>query len=295
MFKLGLCCGGGACCLLVGTLWMGGGQAVERAIDAVAETSTKSAGCAKAKNDVQLTEVEQEAAAYLAGLIESGKLAQATEEQLEQDLGLTREAIAELDQENLRAGVFALLLERGFDVSKLGVGNCSRFSACSVDRNLNLASGDELARYEAEVALDGTTFDDWTAPDFELPTTDGDKVSLSDYRGSKVAKVLLSSHCYHSLDTLPILAELQAKHSEVVFLPVFINSGSVEDVAARAFELDVDYRLLVSEDKAISESYDSRMVPSTFLIDDRGRVTRRLVGFKDRSALDEAIGELARS
>ena len=66
MFKLGLCCGGGACCLLVGTLWMGGGQAVERAIDAVAETSTKTSGCAKVKNDVLLTRLTREAIGELA-------------------------------------------------------------------------------------------------------------------------------------------------------------------------------------------------------------------------------------
>lgn len=222
MLKLGLCCGSGTCCALLGAvLWFGGGEAVEQ----TTETVIKSAGCA----------------------------------------------------------------------NPIIASNCSKFSACSVDRNLSLATGDELARYEEEVALDGSTFDDWVAPDFELPTTDGGKVALSDYRGKNVALVFLSSHCYHSLDTLPILDELQTRYEDVEFLPIFINSGDVEDVATRAYELDVDYPLVVSEDKAISELYDSRMVPSTFLIDEQGRVTKKLVGFKDEKTLDEAIADLTRS
>jgi peroxiredoxin len=75
-------------------------------------------------------------------------------------------------------------------------------------------------------------------------------------------------------------------------LPVFINSGGVEDVASRAWELDVEYTLLVSEGKEISKAYDSRMVPSTFLIDEQGKLVKQLVGFKDKSTLDQAFGEL---
>ena len=63
MFKLGLCCGGSACCLLAGALWMGGGLAVEPASDTAVETETQSAGCAKVKSDVQLTDFEDKVVA----------------------------------------------------------------------------------------------------------------------------------------------------------------------------------------------------------------------------------------
>jgi len=175
--------------------------------------------------------------------------------------------------------------------------NCSRFSACSVDRNLALAKDDELKRYEQEVALDGKPIDNWHAPDFTLPDTAGRTVSLSDYRGKNVVVVFLSGHCYHSVDTLPILADLREKYAshDLEILPVFVNSGDVQDLKSRAWEWDVEYSLIVSEDKAISRAYDSRMVPSTFLIDEEGRVTRKLVGFKTESILDEAISELVGS
>ena len=63
-------------------------------------------------------------------------------------------------------------------------------------------------------------------------------------------------------------------------------------VASRAWELDVEYPLVVSEGKEISKAYDSRMVPSTFLVDERGNLVRKFVGFKDKATLDEAFDEL---
>jgi peroxiredoxin len=294
MVKLGLCCAGGASCLLVCTaLMFGNVEIVKETVEDVAQ----EVDCIKPSaggSDVELSGDEKSVVIYFADLIESGTLATASEEVLERDLGLTHEAVAALDQGKLRTGVFAELARRGFDVASLSLGNCSKYSACSVERNLNNATGDELARYEKEVAQDGSTFQGWSAPDFELPTTSGEKVSLSDFRGKNVALVFLSGHCYHSLDTLPILGELRAKYSDVEFLPVFINSGDVQDVITRAYELDVEYAIVVSADKAIAKAYDSRMVPSTFLIDEQGHVTKKLVGFKDKNTLDAAIAELIR-
>ncbi len=254
MMKLGLCCGGGLCCaLLGGILWLGGGSAVLGQGNEV--PAQEGVGCTKA-------DCEKSAPCRA-----------------------------------LSAGVMAELSRRNFDLAGLGGGNCSKYSACSVDRNLMNATGDDLERYEEEVALDGTSFSDRIAPDFTLPNTEGETVSLSEHRGKNVAVVFLSAHCYHSLDTLPILAELKQKYTDqaLEILPIFINSGDIEDVASRAWEWDVDYPLLVSEGKEISEAYDSRMVPSTFLIDEQGNLIKQFVGFKDKATLDQAFGELVGS
>ncbi len=298
--RLALCCGGGVCCALVSAVfWLGGGlagQTIAQESDSAAAPPLCSSTGVQPSDDVVLTEAEQKVVTYLADMIESGKVPMISEEELEREIGLSSDEIEKLVESKLRPAVMAELERRGFDLASLG-GNCSKYSACSVDRNLMNASGKELERYEEEVALDGTSFSDRLAPDFTLPSTTGDQVSLSDYRGKKVALVFLSSHCFHSLDTLPILAELKLEYKDTLLqiLPVFINSGSAEDVAAHARELDIRYPLVVSEGKEISEAYDSRMVPSTFLIDERGRLTKKLVGFKDKATLDQAFEELVGS
>jgi len=315
MMKLGLCCGGGVCCaLLSGVLWFGGGtSALGEVAEAVAAKTVgcAGAGCTRAgcekhatagapcgmlggdAADVELTADERKVVAYLADVIEDGGAPTVSSDELEKEVGLSIEAIEQLDTSKLRAGVMAELSRRNFDLASLG-GNCSRYNACSVDHNLMNATGEELERYKEEVALDGASFSARVAPDFTLPNTKGEQVSLSQHRGKNVAMVFLSAHCYHSLDTLPILAELKQKYDDedLTILPIFINSGDVEDVASRAWELDVEYPLIVSEGKEISKVYDSRMVPSTFLIDEQGNLTRKLVGFKDEAALDQAFREL---
>ena len=180
---------------------------------------------------------------------------------------------------------------------KLGGNYCAKYQACSVDRNLMNASGEELARYQEEVAMDGVSFSDRIAPDFTLPTTKGQQVSLSGMRGKNVAVVFLSAHCFHSMDTLPILAELQKEYDNqnLTILPVFVNSGDVEDVASRAWELKIETPILVSEGKDLSIKYDSRMVPSTFLIDEQGNLTKKFVGFKNKTTLVQAFDELVGS
>jgi peroxiredoxin len=305
MMKLGLCCGGGGlCCVVLGAvLWFGGGTAVFGETGHGAGCS--KIGCAKQATagapckafggeveEVELTADEQKIVTYIADMVEDGKAPMIDSETVENELGLSAELIEQLDESRLRAGVMAELSRRNFDVASLG-GNCSRYNACSVDRNLMNATGEELERYKEEVALDGTSFASRVAPDFTLPDTEGRQVSLSDYRGQNVAVVFLSAHCYHSLDTLPILAELKQKYDDeqLAILPVFINSGDVEDIKSRAYELDVTYPLIVAEGKEISALYDSRMVPSTFLIDAQGNLVKKFVGFKDRATLDEAFGE----
>ena len=212
----------------------------------------------------------------------------------EKEIGIS---VAALDQQTLQVGVLAELNRRNFKFSSLGGGGyCSKFSACSVDRDLSGATGEELTRYQLEKSQDGNEFTDRAAPDFTLPTTDSRTVSLSDYRGKPVAVVFLSGHCSHSFDTLPILTEMNKKYgSDLAILPVYVNSGSVENVLTWSAEMNLGFPLIVSQSKEISKAYNSKMVPSTFLIDRNGQLTKKYVGYKDQAILDKAFAELIRS
>ena len=121
-------------------------------------------------------------------------------------------------------------------------------------------------------------------------------LSLDEHAGNPVAVVFLSGHCQHSLDTLPILSRAQQKFGEdIAILPVYVNSGRVEDVRDWSSHLDLGLPLGVAPDRVVSDAYDVRMVPSTFLLDRDGRVTKRLVGFKDESTLNLEISEHIRN
>ena len=200
-----------------------------------------------------------------------------------------------MDQDRIQAGIFAELQSRGFDTSTLsfGGGNCSDFGACSVDANLAGASGDLLKSYETEKSASGQTYMAWKAPDFTLPTTSGDEVTLSDYEGKPVAVAILAMHCSHCVETMPMLAKFREKYgSDLVILPVVTNARSTDAVKSWAKALGVDYPLLVSTDKSVSEQFEAQLVPTVILINEQGYVTKKLVTFQSESTLDVAIGEL---
>ncbi len=246
------------------------------------------------ESGTQLTENERKIVDYVCNRIATeGKVPDFSQAEIEKATGLSLE---EINESKLRAAVLVELSRRNINIDRLAsASNCTKFSACSVDRDLSSATGEELARYEQEKSRDGAAFANWYAPDFVLPTTTGQRVRISEHRGKAVALVFLSGHCNHSHDTLPILTELKAKYESqgLIILPVFVNSGSVEDIKSWSSELDLSYDLLVAESKDISQAYDSRMVPSTFLIDRKGRITKKFVGFKNKAVLDQAFNELA--
>jgi peroxiredoxin len=246
------------------------------------------------KSGAGYTKNERKIIGYVCDQIVAGKdPSSLSPEEIEKATGVS---LAGASVGRLQAGVLAELTRRKVDVDRLfAASNCTKFSACSVEYDLSNATGEDLKRYEFEKSQDGATFADWRAPDFTLPTTAGHRVRLSEHRGKPVALVFLSGHCNHSHDTLPILAELKTKYESrgLVLLPVFVNSGSAEDLNSWTSELNLGYDLLVSESKDLSKAYDSRMVPSTFLIDRKGRITKKFVGFKDKVVLDDAFRELA--
>ena len=231
-------------------------------------------------------------------IIITGEIPDLSGEEIEEATGVSLNQLKELSPNRLQAGVLAELSRRQFNVDSLaGASNCARFSACSIDRNLFGASGAELARYEEERAEDGRAFAEWAAPDFTLPSLSGAPVSLTDFHGENVALVFLAGHCNHCLQSLATLDQLREEYRSqgLAVVPVYINSGSVEDVHSWISALDLAMPVLIAEPRDLSERYDFSMVPTTFLIDRDGQVTRKLVGQKSKDELDEAFGELVAS
>ncbi len=239
------------------------------------------------------TDDELKVIRYVADRLAAGDPPRFTPEDLAKGAGVSSAVIDGLDTLRLQQGVIAEMALRGLDVAALG-GNCARFSACSIERDLSAATGEDLARYEQEKAEDSAPIDGWHAPGFSLKTTAGSEVSLASLRGRDVALVFLSGHCNHSMETLPLLARLAAEYKErgLEVLPVYINSGSVEDIRTWSSSLGVEIPILVAEEKDLSEAYRFRMVPTTFLIDRNGLVTRKLVGQKDKATLTGAFDAL---
>jgi hypothetical protein len=136
------------------------------------------------------------------------------------------------------------------------------------------------------------TYDDLRLPQFEGRDLSGKLVRSSDLLGKPALVVLLSLHCNHSVESLPILARLaeQLRPEGRRVIGVLLNSGDVEDAKYWIPYHHRDYRgqydVWVVGNTSFGDAVGSHLTPTYLAVDKNGRVRKKLVGFKtDREAL----------
>jgi peroxiredoxin len=239
-------------------------------------------------HDSTFSPAELKVIQFIAGrMLAEGDQGRILPADLERATGVPVDEFRQMDAARLQAGVVTELrrLAGGGVESPSGAGE-EGFPGCSSQR------GPEASKR----AGDGRPSADWLAPDFTLPTTTGGEISLSDYRGRDVALVFLSGTCSGSLQIVHNISRIRESLGleEMAILPVYVNSGSVEDVNTWTQYLRIDLPLMVSESCELWDAYGFQRVPTIFLIDETGHVRRWLVGERDREGLRRAFREFSR-
>jgi len=135
------------------------------------------------------------------------------------------------------------------------------------------------------------------APDFELPTLDGDKFKLSNLRGKAV---LLNFYCTcganetgASRAEIPTLVELQNEYGPQGFQVIGVSLddyASTQDIADYAREMNVNYPIVIGNTSSFEKRYGGVLfLPMTFFLDREGKVIARKIGVQSRSAYVEQI------
>lgn len=111
------------------------------------------------------------------------------------------------------------------------------------------------------------------APDFALPAASGGNVRLSEHRGEVVLITFWSSRCAICATQLHALDTLQETYRSAGLVTLGV---SVDDDLARArryaSEHPLRFPLLLDRAKQVSRSYGIAQLPTTVLIDRRGRL-----------------------
>jgi peroxiredoxin len=138
------------------------------------------------------------------------------------------------------------------------------------------------------------------APDFSLPTPDGEQVTLSQYRGRVV---LLDFWATWSKPCLDTMRELDKLHVELAPRGFTVLGVAIDDdakqVEKRLAKHPVSYPIaLDGGDAPVWAAYRVRTVPTTFLVDRAGCVVQQWTGEVPlatvRDAVLAALAEAAR-
>ncbi len=107
------------------------------------------------------------------------------------------------------------------------------------------------------------------APDFTLPSVDGDDVSLRDFAGRKLLLVFTQSGCGPCHAIAPELNRLHDKGEHQVLV---VNNGDAESTREWAAETKARFPILAQEKFSVSKRYEAFATPFAFLIDEQGIV-----------------------
>lgn len=133
------------------------------------------------------------------------------------------------------------------------------------------------------------------APAFTLETTDGKKVSLSDFKGKGVIVNFWATWCPPCRAEIPAMIELQKEYADKFsFIGIAVNDKP-EKVAAFVKEKGVNYPVVMGNEKVASdygkfvEGGQIRGIPTSFIINRKGEIIGSFIGARDKDAFEVAI------
>jgi thiol-disulfide isomerase/thioredoxin len=122
------------------------------------------------------------------------------------------------------------------------------------------------------------------APNFSLEDMDGQRHSLSDYRGKVVMLNFWATWCPPCRREIPSMESIYRDLGKSGFVVLAVNEFEEPDhVFAYTGQLSVfpTFPILFDRDSAISQEYKVKGLPTTVLIDKRSRIVYRAIGGRD--------------
>ena len=134
-----------------------------------------------------------------------------------------------------------------------------------------------------------------SAPDFSLKSFDGQEITLSQLKGKVVLLDFWATWCGPCKESIPHLIQLYKNYRESGFELVGMNVDKGDGEAVRRFvtSMDIPYPVVVAPEDVV-RSYRVTGIPVTFLIDKKGKIREKVVGFSRSIAkqLDTKVADL---
>lgn len=132
------------------------------------------------------------------------------------------------------------------------------------------------------IVSDNDPFAQWhgkPAPDFTVTDIDGNKHTLSDYKGKDLMVVFWATWCPPCLAEIPHLKELREQKSSDELAMLAISSSEEEDTVKQFAESNgLNYTVAVLGDSYPPSPFiDVEFIPTTFFIDPEGRIKNVVV------------------
>ncbi|TXC91777.1 redoxin domain-containing protein [Metabacillus litoralis] len=133
------------------------------------------------------------------------------------------------------------------------------------------------------------------APDFELTTLDGEKMSLSDLKGKKVLINFWATWCPPCRSEMPDMQQIYDEYDDdVVIAAVNLTSSesSVDTVESFVNELSLTFPILLDEKGKVNNEYEVLSYPTSYFIDEEGIIKTKFVGALSYDQMKKLIDDM---
>lgn len=170
-----------------------------------------------------------------------------------------------------------------------GVYDLSSNDAKPLNKPQTEQSNTDEAKYSQAVGLEQGN----EAPDFTLPTLEGDKITLSEYRGKKVIVNMWASWCPPCKAEMPDMQKFYQKHKtdgiEVLAINLTEAEKNKEDVSQFITDYVLSFPVILDEKSHVADLYQVTTIPTTYILDSKGRIERKMVGPMTYEMMDEIM------
>lgn len=117
------------------------------------------------------------------------------------------------------------------------------------------------------------------APDFKVETLQGEKTSLSNYKGERVMLNFWATWCPPCRAEMPDMQKFH-ENKDITILAVNLTAteAKMDDVNAFKDEYELSFPILLDRENDISTLYQIRPIPTTYMIDSKGIIRHKSLG-----------------
>ena len=133
------------------------------------------------------------------------------------------------------------------------------------------------------------------APDFQLQTVDGKEIKLSDLQGKKVIVNFWATWCPPCKAEMPHMQEFYLENSndvEILAVNLTTSEKNANDVRSFVEDYGLSFPILLDSDGSIGRIYQAFTIPTSYVIDTKGFIQKRIVGPMDKEMMSELIANV---
>ena len=132
------------------------------------------------------------------------------------------------------------------------------------------------------------------APDFTLPDLEGNSLTLSDFKGRVIILNFWATWCPPCRREIPDFVELYEKYKDENLLIIGVNLDRGDSRAVKQFSKNykINYPVVLGNVNVTQDYGEIRAIPTTFIIDRKGNIKEKYVGYQPRATFEKAVKRL---